>query len=63
VFEVLALYAACGLIIAVAFAIGGVSQVMPHALVTLGARLVLLPGAVALWPLVLHRWLSARRQQ
>ena len=63
VFEVLAVYAACGIIIAVAFVLLGVSRVMPHAPVTIGARLVLLPGAVALWPLVLHRWLSRRRQQ
>jgi hypothetical protein len=27
---------------------------------TLGARLVLFPGAVALWPYVLARWLKAR---
>jgi hypothetical protein len=29
--------------------------------VTIGARILLLPGATALWPLVLARWFSARR--
>ena len=29
--------------------------------VTLGARILLLPGATALWPLVLSRWLKSRR--
>jgi hypothetical protein len=29
--------------------------------VTTGARILLFPGAVALWPLVLVRWLQAGR--
>jgi hypothetical protein len=29
--------------------------------VTIGARILLLPGATALWPLVLARWFSTRR--
>ena len=28
---------------------------------TLGARILLLPGAAALWPYVLMRWLKARQ--
>ena len=28
--------------------------------VTIGARILLLPGATALWPLVLARWFSTR---
>jgi hypothetical protein len=31
--------------------------------VTLGARILLLPGAVALWPLILSRWFKARSSQ
>jgi len=57
----LALYAAAGLVTAVAFVSFGVSQVLPHPMsVTFGARILLLPGAFALWPYVLIRWRRAR---
>jgi len=57
----LALYAAAGLVTAVAFVSFGVSQVLPHPMpVTAGARILLLPGAFALWPYVLIRWRKAR---
>ena len=57
----LALYALVGLITAVLFVISGLTQVLPHsATVTIGARILLLPGAAALWPYVLMRWLSSR---
>jgi hypothetical protein len=55
----LALYAAAGAVTAVAFAAFGVTRVQP-APVSLGARLLILPGAAALWPYVLVRWLRAR---
>lgn len=54
-----ALYVAAGLVIAVAFVSVGVTAVQ-SAPVTLGARILLLPGAAALWPLVLSRWLKSR---
>ena len=57
----LALYALLGIVTAVLFVIFGVSQVLPHsATVTVGARILLLPGATALWPYVLIRWLKSR---
>ena len=55
----LALYAACGVVLALAFVVAGISRVQP-APVSLGARILILPGAVALWPYVLLRWLAAR---
>jgi hypothetical protein len=55
-----ALYAAFGLATALAFVTFGVTRVQPAA-VTLGARILLLPGAAALWPYVLMRWLKAQR--
>jgi hypothetical protein len=54
----LALYAACGLTTAFAFVSIGVTRVQPQS-VSLGARILILPGAVALWPYVLMRWLRA----
>jgi hypothetical protein len=59
---VLAVYAAAGLAVAAAFVVFGVSRVLPEpAPVTAGARILIFPGAVALWPYVLVRWLKARR--
>ena len=59
-FGVLVVYVAIGFIAALAFIAVGVMLVQP-APVTIGARILLLPGATALWPLVLARWFSARR--
>ncbi|HKA02025.1 MAG TPA: hypothetical protein VKE70_36190 [Candidatus Solibacter sp.] len=55
----LALYAAVGIVIAAAFLAFGVTRVPARATVTLGARIMLFPGAVALWPYVLIRWLRS----
>jgi len=55
----LAVYAVAGIVTAAAFVMFGVTTVQP-APVTAGARLLLLPGAAALWPLVLYRWLQCR---
>lgn len=56
----LAIYAVLGLVTAAAFVLFGVTAVQP-APMTVGARILLLPGAAALWPLVLVRWLKLRR--
>jgi hypothetical protein len=56
------LYSAAGLVTALAFVSIGVSQVLvPPAPITLGARILLLPGAAALWPYILIRWVRCRR--
>ena len=58
----LALYAAAGVAIAAAFVVFGVTRVLPEPLpVTVGARILLFPGAAALWPYVLVRWLKSVR--
>ena len=54
----LALYATIGVAAALAFVSFGVTRVQP-ASVSLGARILILPGAAALWPYVLFRWLKA----
>jgi hypothetical protein len=60
----LALYAAAGLGVGVAFVIAGAPRVLPGAWTfTPGARLLILPGAAALWPYVLLRWLRVRDRQ
>jgi hypothetical protein len=52
------LYLGLGLLFAVAFAWRGVQRVDPRARGSrLGFRLLLVPGAAALWPLLAGRWL------
>ena len=59
--SLIALYAAAGLGTAVAFVSFGIGRVLPAPMsFTLGARLLLIPGAGALWPYVLARWLRVR---
>jgi hypothetical protein len=55
----LAAYVAVGIAVAVAFVTVGVAQVQPMP-VTVGARILLLPGAFVLWPLVVARWHKSR---
>ena len=57
--NLLTLYAAIGAVTAVAFALFGVTRVQ-SAPVSLGARILILPGSAALWPYVAIRWLRAR---
>jgi hypothetical protein len=52
-------YVAVGSAVALAFVIIGVTQVQPMP-VTVGARILLLPGAFLLWPLVVVRWHKSR---
>jgi hypothetical protein len=55
----LAGYVVVGIAAALAFVTVGIVQVQPMS-VTVGARILLLPGAFVLWPLVLARWLKSR---
>ena len=55
----LALYAAAGIGVGLAFVTNGVAQVLPGLPFSCGARFVILPGAAALWPYVLFRWLRS----
>jgi hypothetical protein len=55
-----ALYAAAGVVTALAFVSVGISQVVqPPVSATFGARILWLPGAFALWPCILVRWVKA----
>jgi hypothetical protein len=53
----LGIYLACGLVFAVPFVCVGVKKIDPHAAHgTWGFRLLIIPGTMAFWPLLLHRW-------
>jgi hypothetical protein len=57
----LAVYAIVGVATALAFVSVGISQVLhPPMPATLGARILFVPGAAALWPYILIRWRKAR---
>jgi hypothetical protein len=55
-----AIYVAIGFVAAAAFVTIGVTQVV-HCSLTVGARILLLPGATVFWPYILGRWLKSYR--
>ena len=51
-------YLGLGLLFAIAFVLFGVQRIDPAARGgTWGFRLMIIPGAMALWPLMLRRWM------
>jgi hypothetical protein len=60
----LAVYGLAGAVFAVVFVSFGIHRidsVAEHA--PFGFRLIVLPGVAALWPLLLNRWIRARRSR
>ena len=56
-------YLACGLVFAIAFALVGVKEIDPHAAHgSWGFRLLVIPGTMAFWPLLLRRWLNGTHE-
>jgi len=52
------LYAALGAAVALGFVAAGISRTSPRpGRVTIGARALFFPAALALWPLILRRWI------
>ena len=52
-------YLACGLVFAIPFALVGVKRIDPHAAHGSGGfRVLIIPGTMAFWPLLLRRWLK-----
>lgn len=46
-----------GLVFAIPFSLAGARRIDPHAAQgSWGFRLLIIPGAIALWPLLLKRW-------
>jgi len=55
----LGLYLAGGFLFAISFVFIGVKKIDPHAAHGLwGFRLLIFPGTLAFWPLLLRRWLN-----
>ncbi len=54
----LAVYVAAGVLFALLFVVAGVNRIDPVARAsTWGFRVMIFPGSVAAWPLLLKRWL------
>jgi hypothetical protein len=61
--NLLGVYAAIGILFAIAFVTIGVSRIDSAAKnSTIGFRLIVLPGSALLWPLLLRRWIGERRR-
>ena len=59
VFILSGVYLACGVVFAIPFVLVGVKKIDPHAAHgSWGFRILIFPGTVALWPLLMRRWLS-----
>jgi hypothetical protein len=59
---ILLVYLVCGLAVGVPFVLRGVDRVDASAQgASLGFRLLILPGTVALWPLMATKWIVAPR--
>jgi hypothetical protein len=56
-------YLAIGMVFAIPFALAGAKKIDPHAAQgTWGFRLLIIPGAAALWPLLLRRWVMGVKE-
>jgi hypothetical protein len=56
-------YAAIGFFFALAFVAVGVKRIDSQAVgSSLGFRLLIFPGSVAFWPMLLRRWLAGNRE-
>lgn len=55
----LGIYLACGFLFAIPFTLFGVKKIDPHAAHgSWGFRILIIPGTMAFWPLLLRRWLK-----
>ena len=57
--DALYLYGIAGLVFAIAFVVAGAKRIDSQAIGSgTGFRALIFPGAAALWPLLLRRWIS-----
>ena len=61
---VVAVYLIAGLFFGIAFIIKGVTRIDEAALGSgWGFRLIILPGSIVFWPLLLKKWMNAPKKQ
>ncbi len=63
VLGLVAVYLAAGFLFAILFVRSGVGRIDPAAReATLGFRIFILPGVMALWPILARRWMAGKTQ-
>jgi hypothetical protein len=62
IIRIVEIYIACGIVFALPFVIKGVTGVDEGTYGTkLGFRLIILPGTIIFWPLLLSKWVKTKR--
>ena len=58
----LLIYVCCGIVFMIAFLFNGISKVdaATHGS-KWGFKIIIIPGVIALWPLLLQKWIKARK--
>lgn len=61
IFSILGIYLLAGLLFAVIFLVKGIERVDESAHgATWGFKLIIIPGIIALWPVLLDKWIKAK---
>jgi len=63
IISIVGLYILCGILFAIPFIIKGVTTIDQGARGTkLGFRIIILPGTIIFWPLLLKKWIKAKKE-
>jgi len=63
IISIVGVYISCGILFAVPFVIKGVTKVDEGTHGTnLGFRIVIIPGTIVFWPLLLSKWIKRTKQ-
>lgn len=64
IFWVVTFYLVCGFVFAIPFVLKGAEKIDEGAQgATWGFKLIIIPGTVVFWPLLLNKWLQARKRK
>ena len=62
ILTILLIYLSCGFVFAIPFVIKGANKIDEGAHgATWGFRLIIMPGTIVLWPVLLKKWIAANK--